>query len=206
MPATQYYGIASPIGISTTTGLSLDNSSIVPYGSWAKCHYHRDSYDPSTPWLIFSFFYQNTSGADMVITCGALIELIGLAQADDDTGFWLVDHEATTVSLSTWLSVYDWPVQNPLTDPHVQSFSEVPLSLNAYGPGWPECVGAILIQNVLRGYFLEIEDIIVKAGSAKVFDVVVSFQSSVGDGVVDVDFSSGNFQVIAPLLQIDITS
>ena len=36
---------------------------------------------------------------------------------------------------------------------------------SAYGPGgWPQSVGAILIQNVFRGYDLQVEDLIVKDG------------------------------------------
>jgi len=78
---------------------------------------------------------------------------------------------------------------------------------SAYGPGgWPQSVGAILIQNVFRGYDLQVEDLIVKDGEARIFEVVLSITSSVGDGDIDVDFSTNDFQVTSPFLSIRITS
>ncbi len=206
LPASRYQVIDRPTGILTTGGLQFDHARLESYKSWAKVRHHLASYDPSLRELIFSYFWQNTTNADMVISADGFIVLNGLVKADDNTGFWIFSHEHTTLTLNVQMEVFHWPVTSQ-QDPHVNSWSETAVYLDAYGPGgWPQSVGAILVKNVFRGYDLQVQDQIVKAGEARVFDVVLAITSSVGDGDIDVDFSTNDFQVTSPFLQIAITS
>jgi hypothetical protein len=206
LPAAQYQVLDRPSGILTTGGLQLDHARIQSYGSWAKVRHQLKTADSTIRELIFSYFWQNSTNKDMVITADGYIILNGLAKAEDTTGFWLVDHYHTTLTVAVQLEVFHWPVSSQ-QDPHVSSFTETAVYLDAYGPGgWPLSLGAILPRNVFRGFDLRVEDLLVKSSEARVFDVALTITADIGDGDIDVDFSTNDFQVTSPMVQIAITS
>ena len=203
LPNTRYTVLDRPNGILTTGGLQLDHGRIQSYASWGKVRHQSASYDPTVRTLVFSYFWQNAIGADAVITADGYIVLNGVAQAIDAGGLWLFSHSHTTLTLSVQLSILDWPVTSQGSE---IGYDETALYLDAYEDSWPASVGAFLTRNVFRGYDIRLPDIIVKAGQAKVFEVILRIESSVGDGSISVDFSTGEFQVMSPMLSIAITS
>jgi len=205
-PGSQLQILDRPAGISTTGGLQMDHARIQSMGSWAKVKHHLDSTDSTARELMFSYFWQNPSvDTDAVISVLSLITANGLARADDTTGFWIETHLHTILYIDVELQVFDWPVANP-QDPQVSSGASRVATLDAYGPGWPECVGAIVIQNIFRGLTLNVDELVVAGGGAKIFDLVFRLTAAIDDGDIDADFSSNDFRVTSPMTMIRITS
>jgi hypothetical protein len=198
-----YEALDRPTGIIRVGDLKVPDgrpwSHIASKNSWAKVKYYRYSTDSSPTWLIFCYFFQNSATHDIVVTAYGHIVLNGLAAAYSHPG----QHGSTGLYLNTWLAAYDYPVMNPTLDDHIDSTRESAVSVSSFYDGG---ASSATVQNVFRTFLLPIENVVVKAGSAKVFDVILSFQCSIGDGVVDADFLSGDFQVTSPWLGIATTS
>jgi hypothetical protein len=201
VPSPFRVAITSPFLIWPSLGVQVDDYKIQPYNSWAKLKHHATSSGLGE--VTFYYLWENPNSADTVFTADAYIVLNGHAQADDNTSYWLLDHLATSLYISVQLEPFNWSQDqhNPLPGDFQNA-----VSLSAYGPGWPISVGAIMSQNVFRGYDLRAEDIIVHANQVMVFQVIMLMQYSIDDGDIDVDFSSGAFEVMCPEILITITS
>ena len=140
-----------------------------------------------------------------MINVDAYAVLNGFCEADDTTGWWLFDHSPTTLDLSVQLEVFNWSQdqQHPLPGP----LPERALHLEAYGPGgWPISLGSLQSQKVFRGYDLQTQNLLVTRSEVIVFEVIINMQYTVGDGSVDVNFSSNDLKLSSPLVQVTVTS
>ena len=200
-PGTWREAITSPFLIWPSPGLQVDDYGIQPYNSWAKLKQHSTSSGSGE--VAFYYFWENPNNADTVFTADAYIVLNGHAQADDNTSYWLLDHQATQLYISVQLEPFNWSQSQQIPLPGDLEYA---VTLSAYGPGWPISVGAIMSQDVFRGYDLRAENLIVHANQVMVFQVVMMMQYVIDDGDIDVDFSSGAFEIMCPEVLITITS
>jgi hypothetical protein len=193
--------LPSPFLIWQSIGVQLDNYQIQPYNNWAKLKHHATSQGSGE--VTFYYFWEAPDDVDTVFTVNTVAGVHGHLEADDNTTYWLFSHQATTLDISLELSPFNWSQDsnNPLPGE-----TEYPAELSAYGSGWPISVGAIVSQDVFRGYDLGVTDILVHPGQLMVFEVIMTMQYAMGDGSIDVDFSSGDFQVMCPYVIINITS
>jgi hypothetical protein len=205
VPEPDIIAIPTPFLIWSSLGVQLDSYQIQPYNNWAKLKYQATSDGPGggSGEVTFYFFWENPRSVDTVFNVDSVMGVHGHLEADDDTGFWVFSHEATDLNISLQLECFNWSQSETSS---IGFDIEYPASLSAYGPGWPISVGAIITQDVLRGYDLGATSLIVHPGQLMVFELVMTMQYSMGDGAIDVDFSSGAFQAYCPYVIINITS
>jgi hypothetical protein len=193
--------ITAPSQISASPGVTVGDSKIQPYNSWAKLKQSASSSGSGE--VTFSYFWENPNNTDTVFTADAYIVLNGYAQADDNTSYWFLNHETTSLYITVQLEPFNWSENQTIPLP---GDFEYAASLSAYGPGWPISVGDIESQNIFRGYDLRAENIVVHANQMMLFQVIMTMQYVVGDGDISVDFSSGAFEIMCPEVLITITS
>ena len=205
MPTSRRYVVDRPFLIWPSRGLQVDDYQTQPYHSWAKLK-HRATSGNGLGELTFYYLWQNPVDADTaVVNADAYLVLNGFCEADDTTGWWLLDHSPTTLSLSVQLEVFNW--SRDQQNPAAQTLPLSALDLQAYGPGgWPVSVGALLSQNVFRGYDLQLQNLLIARDEVMVFEVIMQLQYTIDDGSVEVDFSSGDYQIGSPFVQVTVTS
>lgn len=194
--------IPTPFLIWPSLGVQLDNYQIQPYNNWAKLQHQATS--PGSVEVTFYFFWENPRSTDTVFNVDSVMGVNGHLEADDNTGFWVFSHQPTTLGISLELQCFNW--EQSETSSIGGDIEYILPALSAYGPGWPISVGAIVTQDVLRGFDLGATSLLVHPGQVMVFELLMNMQYSMGDGEIKTDFSSGAHQVMCPYVIINITS
>jgi len=191
-PPPQYVFLNSPTVIWSTPGVLLQSSHVEPWKSWAKFTAHStESY--SLEQLSFFFYWENPSDRYAVIDVDTYLVLNGFCLAGSDGGFFPGDRRS---NLSVQARLYLYELWNePPTPPGWEN--EVALSLStSTGDFWD--VGAIEFEEIFRTLNVSLNTRAVPPHGMALFEATTALESQVSDGVTDVDFASGDFEVLCP--------
>jgi len=202
-PGSEFSSVNVPSNIFTNGGLQLDATSIVTFDSFAKV-IRPPSGSIDHQEVLFSFPYANTTTLDQVITVNGVVGLNGVVGAGDDGGWTVFGHDHNTLRINAILRMFADSDDNQGLGMLVDSWPV--LSIDAYEDSWPQSVGAIVSQTLVRGTALGTSDVLVKAGHSRIFDIGFTFDSSPPGGNTSFDFSSGAFKVSGFGLFVHVTS
>jgi hypothetical protein len=202
-PGSEFSSVNVPSRIFTNGGLQLDASGPVSFDSFAKVIRPQSSSIDHQE-VLFSFPYANTTSVDQVIAVNGVVGLNGVVGADDDGGWTVFGHDHNTLRISAIMRMFADTDDNQSLGLLVDSAQL--LSIDAYEDSWPQSVGAIVSQTIVRGTALGTSDVLVKAGTTRIFDIGFSFDSSPPGGDTSFDFSSGAFKVSGFGLFVHVTS
>jgi hypothetical protein len=79
------------------------------------------------------------------------------------------------------------------------------VNLSTNTGGWGS-VGAIESQKVFDGYFLQLSEAIVPPGEMVLIEFALAMNYFSSDGNVEIDFSSGDFNILSPFASVTILS
>jgi hypothetical protein len=195
--------IDTPSMILQTSGLELVESHIEPQNNWAKV---KGEWPPGgNENLRFVFSWTNPRDLYSLVNVGSYLALNGSYRVTADGGhFGIFPGDTSTLHLYGVLDILQFWNQ-----PATEAFSpqtEI-LNVKAYGGGWFESVGAIVERSV-SGSFGDIRFnmLLVPPNGAATFAVTFKADSSGDDGSIEIDFSSGGFEVRCPLVAIAFLS
>jgi hypothetical protein len=202
-PSTGFFSVDVPSRIFTTGNLQLDATDVISFNSFAKVV--RPSSDAiAHQEVLFSFPYVNGSGVDQVISVTGVVGVNGFVEATDAGGWTVFGHDHNTLIINAVMRMFGDTDNDPATGLQVDSYQM--LSIDAYEDSWPQSVGAIVSQSLVRGTALGTTDALVKAGHTRVFQLGVTFDSSPPGGSTQFDFSSGDFKISGFGLFVHVTS
>ena len=195
-PAPTNVVLDSPILIWPTAGLVVDSSSIEPWNSTAKFRV-QSSNSYASPALSFWYIWVNHGEKFALINVAGMLVVNGFCLAGSDGGV-LPGFRVTAVDIDANLALLDGASNVPQTSP-IQNV--VFLSTNT--GGW-FASSAIDWQTVFDGYILQFSELIVPPGELVLIEVVLTVNYVSADGNVDVDFSSGDFNVMSPFAAVTV--
>lgn len=206
VPGTQYHLLNTPFEISSSAGMPLTSSAIVPSNSSAKFKLHVEDGPDVTNTASFKYVWVNPSDRYVVMNVHGYIIFRGHVQYGVGGGFFGGDRNIT-VSIDGRLEIFDWSNPDPVTVPPVAD-----QAVNAYyahedqGGWWS--VGAVGAKDIFRGYDLSHELVVVPPHATMGFAMTASFTCNTGDdsSLIDLDFASGNFQLGSPAVLLAIVS
>jgi hypothetical protein len=191
-PPPQYVLLNSPTAIWPTPGVSLQSSHVEPWKSWAKFTVHStESY--SLEQMSFFFSWENPSDRYAVIDVDTYLVLNGFCLAGSDGGFF-PGSRSSLLSVQARLYLYElW--NEPPTPPGWEN--EVALTLSTSTGDFFD-VGAIEFEEIFRTLNVSLNTRTVPPHGVALFEVTTAIESQVSDGNIDVDFASGDFEVLYP--------
>ncbi|MGI8868227.1 MAG: hypothetical protein ACR2F6_05085 [Mycobacteriales bacterium] len=202
-PSSGYFFVDVPSRILTTGGLELVASTKVSFNSSAKViRPPSDAIEHQE--VIFSFPYVNASGVDQVISVTGVIGVNGVAGAVDDGGWTVFGHDHNTLWINAIMRMFAGTDDDQTLGFVVDSHQL--LSIDAFEDSWPQSVGAIVLQSLVRGTALQATDVLVKAGQTRFFDFAITFDSSPPGGNTHFDFNSGDLKISGFGLFVHVTS
>ncbi len=202
-PSGGYSSVDVPTRIFTTGGLALDATDLVSFNSSARVQ-RPSSNSIDHQEVVFVFPYSNGSGVDQVVQVSAVVGLNGVVEATDDGGWTVFGHDHNTLLVTAFLRVFgDSDADGQVG---LQVDANQLLSIDAYEDSWPQSVGAIVSQTLVRGTALGAQDLLVKAGDSRVFHLGIAFDSSPPGGSTQFDFSTGEQKVSGFGMFVHVTS
>ena len=202
-PGEEFSSVDVPSKIFTTGGLQLDATGVVHFDSFAKV-IRPPSSSIDHQEVLFSFPYANTTSLDQVISVNGVVGLNGVVGAGDDGGWTVFGHDHNTLRINAIMRMFADTDDNQGLGLQVDSAQL--LSIDAYEDSWPQSVGAIVSQTLVRGTAVGTSDVLVKAGHSRIFDIGFTFDSNPPGGNTSFDFSSGDFHVSGFGLFVHVTS
>ncbi|MBI2253274.1 MAG: hypothetical protein HYU58_01500 [Proteobacteria bacterium] len=207
VPSTQYHLLNTPFEISSSAGMPLSSSSIVPSSSFAKFTLHvSDGYDGLNT-ASFKYVWVNPFDRYVVVNVHGYIVFRGHCYWGADGGFFGGDRYVR-LQIDGKLELFDWSNPDPISIPVAASYQSANvLTAEEDQGGWWD-VGAVGAQDIFRGYDLSHELLVVPPRATMGFVMTAAIDCKTGDdsGLVDIDFASGNFQVSSPAVLLAIVS
>jgi hypothetical protein len=190
-----------PFLILQTPGVFIEDTHVEPFQSFAKFKLDS-SKDTGYEELNFYYVFQNPSDRFAVVNVLAFIALHGFCRAGANGGFFPGDRYAS-LSITVRLNVLEWWNQPPTSPPPQasQQFLAATLKATAYDFGDP---GDIEVLDVSHGYELDYYQFILPPKAVAVFEPTVAMGYGTSDGVINIDFATGDFEVRCPLISVDI--
>ncbi len=210
--AGEYVVLESPFLIWTKPLVAVDDSTIEPGNSRAKVLFTRSNYsggwgtalleDRGTEELSFYFLWDNPGDGWALVTIDGFLVLNGFCTVNSHGG--LRGDGSATLGLDASLNILEWGNQPPPTTPLPQDGqSSSALKLTADSSGWfadDDTEYAL----VFRGFDLRYELLAVPPGDALVIDVALSISYDLMDGSAEADFTTGDFDVVCPFVNIHV--
>ncbi|MBI3772873.1 MAG: hypothetical protein HY272_09265 [Gammaproteobacteria bacterium] len=202
-PQPFFVALDSPFLIWPTHGIELLDSHTDPYRSTAKITLDSGrtfGYEE----LGFYFLYENPSDRFSVINVDGYLVFNGQLRASQGGGFWPGDRHAS-VGVGGHLHVFEWWNQPP-TEPLAQADqTQQVASVATTGGGFGD-VGAIETKNVFRGVDLRHTLFVMPPHAVTVIEVTaaITYGTGTDSGHVNVDFNSGDFQIMCPFVLISV--
>lgn len=206
VPGTQYHLLNTPFEISSSAGMPLTSSAIVPSNSSAKFKLHVEDGPDVTNTASFKYVWVNPSEKYVVVNVHGYIIFRGHVQYGVGGGFFGGDRNIT-VSVNGRLEIFDLSNPDPVSVPPVAD-----QSVNVYyaheDQGDWFSVGAVGAKDIFRGYDLSHELLVVPPHATMGFNMTAAFTCNTGDdeSLIDLDFASGNFQLGSPAVLLAIVS
>ena len=176
----------------------VDSSSIEPWNSTAKFRV-QSSNSNASPAFSFWYIWVNRDEKFALIDVAGMLVVNGFCEVGSDGGL-LPGFRVSAVDIDASLALLDGSSNVPQTSP-IQNV--VFLSTNT---GGLFASSAIDWQTVFDGYILQFSELIVPPGELVLIEVVLTVNYASADGNVDVDFSSGEFNVMSPFAAVTVLS
>lgn len=193
--APKFYELLDrPFTIWPTGGVYVHAEQVEPANSWAKITV--DSELASVDELSFYFLWQNPSDTHTVIDVDAYLVLNGFCQAGSEGGYF----PGTRASqLNVWarldlLESWNQPPTSPLWQ---VDQAQQALVLSTDTSGWFDD-NATDSEAVFRGYDLRHNLFLVPPHGEVVIEVALYVRYASREGSFQVDFASGDFEVLCP--------
>ena len=189
--------------IVPSSGLEMDNFQLAPINNWAKIKGQWSS--SATETLRFIFMWSNPNDRDTVINAASYLTVNGSCQLDADSGFLGIFPGGTSsLALTAFMNIWELWNQPPNS---VQTQTLPIFSQSANGGGWFGSVGAVLSFTVNNSTGdLTYYQLVLPPNAAVAFEVTFQVTPQIDNGSVQIDFSSGSFEVRCPLVEIGILS
>jgi hypothetical protein len=197
----KYELLNTPFLIWWTQGIDFPEIEYEPSNSRAKFALQSDNgitYDE----MSFYFLWSNPSDRHAVINVDGYLVVDGFCRAGSEGGF-LPGFRYSRVTLDAQLHLLEW-WNHPPTEPFPQiDQSQEVLHLSTSTGGFMDS-DAMEFEHVFRGYDLRYELFVIPPKETVVFEVALSMLYGSSHGSIDIDFTSGNFQVMCPAVLLAI--
>jgi len=198
--------VDTPFIIWPSNNLELIDSHIQPWNNTAKVSAQwRDSGGNEN--LRFIFVWENPSDRWAIVNVESALALNGTVDEFEEGGIF--SGSVSNLSVDVRLNVWEWWNQPP-TSPFPQATqSQHVLSLSASGGGFLSSLGGGTVESAsIQGNFdLSRRLFLLPPNGVAVFEATLLFSYNNFDGgMIQVNFASGDFQVMCPALVIAILS
>ncbi|MFZ0455900.1 MAG: hypothetical protein WAM24_19285 [Ignavibacteriaceae bacterium] len=210
-PANPNFNVAAvntPFLVWPSHGLILDDPHIEPWKNSAKFRINSTSASNGSETLTFYFLWENPSSKYAVTNIGSSLILNGYCEISADGGTaGIVPGGNSSLNLDARLTIYDWTAQPPVPPFPQNTQTNHILTLSADGGGWFESVGAIEYTTAKGNFDLGYNLFLLPPHGVGVFEVVLSFSYQNKNAQIDeIDFESGDFQVLCPAVLVTVLS
>jgi hypothetical protein len=189
----------TPFMISTTPGVFVDNIITEPWNSSAKIRARNGGDTSGLDQVTFSYLWVNPEDTFAVIDVNGFIGANGYCAVGSDGGLF-ASPRGSSLAIFANLAVLEGSSSVPATSPFQPIIP--PLATNTSGT----IGGASESRNVLEGYTLELDQLLVSPGESVVIQVVFNLGYFTSQGYADFDFSSGDFDVFSAFAAVTIIS
>lgn len=196
--------IETPFIIWPTHGLEMDDSHIEPGNNWAKVK-GQSQKSSGQENLRFIFVWENPNDRFAAVNVASFLRLNGSCEASADGGTAGIFPGGTSnLYLKAFLNVWEWWNQPPTNPVFRATQRREVLNLSADGGGWFGSVGAIEVRSVNGNFDLSYDLFVLPPNGVAVFEVTLLVDYENDDGRIQLDFSSGSFEVMCPLVAVAI--
>jgi hypothetical protein len=210
-PTTQYLALDSPVEIWATDGVNLESTTIEPYKSraqirldaseshdwWHGAYLFGMNYD----FLHFYFLWGNQESESAVVDVNAYLILNGFCSAHSQGGWFFGGKGELTLDPTLDL-VQTWTQPISSAAPQSGETWNV-LDLVADSTGF-DTDDQTKYDVVYRGTLVGYQQEIVPPGQQLIIDVALRLGSYVDNAEVSADFTTGEFYVMSPLVDLTI--
>ena len=207
-PNTNIVAVNTPFLVWPSHGLILDDPHIEPWKNSAKFRINSTSASNGLETLTFYFLWENPNSKYVVTNIGSSLVLNGYCEISANGGFMgIFPGGKSYLSLDARLAIYDWNTQPPVQPFPQSKQSNHILTLSADGGGYFESVGAIEYTTAKGNFNLGYDLFLLPPHGVGVFEVDLSFSYQNDNAQIDeIDFESGDFQVLCPAVTVTILS
>ncbi len=202
-PNFNFVVLDTPLFILPTSGIDMAAWNKQPWNNTAKISGSWNM-QAQNDWeeLDFVFVWRNPSSAYAVVNVASYLRLNGFCDAWANGGF-LPDNWAG-LGLHASLNVYEWWTQPPALAPDQPSSTQYLGGPTAAANGLFD-PGTYDSQRISGAYDVTYREFILPPQGVAVFEVSFGFLHLIfGSGIVDLDFASGDFDVMCPAVVIGI--
>lgn len=186
-PPLDRWEFIQPFLIWQSPGFGLDEATIEPGNNTAKFHFHSDDDGDGEPTVTFWFIWDNNQDVPVVVNLYGMIQANGFVQAGANGGILGGGH--CDVGLDVNLGV-----EEPL---HVAYHTQQVQGVVADSTDWFSN-GDLEAAPISRTAEVLCQAVAIPAHRSTEFFVSFRAGYHLHDGTVDVDFTSGEFQVTCP--------
>jgi hypothetical protein len=196
--------IETPFIIWPTHGLQLDDSHIEPGHNRAKVK-GQSTKSSGSENLRFIYVWENPNDRFAAINVASFLALNGSCEASADGGTAGIFPGGTSnLQLKAFLNVWEWWNQPPTNPLRQATQTRDVLNLSADGGGWFGSVGAIEVRSVSGNFDVSYSLFVLPPHGVAVFEVTLLVTYANDDGRIQLDFSSGGFEIVCPEVAIAV--
>jgi hypothetical protein len=196
--------LETPFIIWPTLGLVMEDSHVEPRNNWAKIT-GRSERSSGTENLRFIFVWDNPHDRFTAINVASFLRLNGSCGASADGGTAGIFPGGTShLHLKAFLNVWEWWNQPPTNPVQLATQTRAALDMSADGGGWFSAVGDIEVKSVNGNFDVGYDLFVLPPNGVAVFEVTLLVSYENDGGLIQVDFSSGSFDVMCPELAIAV--
>lgn len=189
-----------PLFIFPSDGISMSSSLFAPWnnvakigGEWNTPHSNDGSDD-----LSFIFVWENPNEHPVVLNVESYLSINGYCDVLADAG-----DNNSTLSLIAELGILEW-WNNPPTAPTGQRAQFDYIAFLSADGGGIFGVGDYESTGVGGSFDVGYRDFLVPAGGVAVFEVTLAIGHWTNGGFIEVDFTSGDFEVVCPAVVLSV--
>jgi hypothetical protein len=199
----KYYLLDTATEISATSGISLSAQNIAPTQNWAEFQFSTGS--SNTQEVTFQFSWQNSTALYQVVNVNGYLVLNGECEALADSGAAGIFPGGTS-DVYVNANLYFLETWQPNGTTPIGVDSQRALDLEANGGGWFEAVGAILDQQLFRGFDLQSQTVTIPPGGVLNIQVGCGLSCSIDGGSANYIFNGQGRQVLSPGVLVTVVS
>ena len=203
-----YVIIDTPLFVLPSQDINLVSTSLAPWNNVAKINAEWNTPYPDNGFddLSYIFVWENPNDRDLVVNVESYLMVNGFCDVFAEAGpgprsFW--GDKFTDLDIAVDLNVYEYwnnPPTSPSNEPGQGTYA---LRLSADGGGIFG-LGGYNSGAASGNYDVVYKTFLVPPHGVAVFEVVLDVFHRTEGGYIDVDFASGNFQIMCPAVVIAI--
>jgi hypothetical protein len=188
----------TPLFIWASQGIDSFTASKAPWNNVAKISSGWASYNVND--VSFIFVWQNPSDKYAVINAESYLTLNGSSVVAADSAFFGLQSNISWIELRVYFNILEYWNKPPTTPPFESTQLAYALDLGANG-GW---LGDYEVAMVNGTYDVRYDQFVLAPLGVAIFEVSLVIETWTDGGFTEIDFASGNFEVICPGLLIGI--